>query len=68
MAAQTLQASVTSKLVVISAVLANMMLAEQYLSWLMATARSMADPHDKGSKGVLTKQNNGKQKNNSKHQ
>jgi len=24
--------------------------------------------HDMGSKGVLTKQNNGKQKNNSKHQ
>lgn len=29
-------ASINSKLVVISAVLASMMLAEQYLSWLMA--------------------------------
>ncbi len=34
--------SITSKLVVMAAVLANMMLAEQYLSWLMAMARSTA--------------------------
>jgi len=33
-------ASTTSKLVVISAVLPSMMLAEQYFSWLMAMARS----------------------------
>jgi len=32
----------TSKLVVMSAVLPNMMLAEQYLSWLMAMALSTA--------------------------
>src|SRR3989338_3807386 len=35
-------ASTTSNPVVISAVLPSMMLAEQYLSWLMAIARSTA--------------------------
>ena len=34
--------SIRSKLVVISAVLPSMMVAEQYLSWLMAMARSTA--------------------------
>ena len=36
------QASFSSKLVLISAVLPSMMLAEQYFSWLMAMARSTA--------------------------
>ena len=36
------QASLSSKLVVIAAVLPSMMLAEQYFSWLMAMARSTA--------------------------